>query len=85
VPANWVSFRHPVARYTIAHPPGWTIRRNGVNTDIRDPATGAYIRVAYRTPPGADATQAWREFEPGFARRQAGYDRIASTRRRSRA
>lgn len=59
------------------HPPGWTVRQNGLNTDIKDPATGVYLRVAHTTSPDADATQAWLDYEPRFAATHAGYRRIA--------
>ena len=77
VPADWVPYTHPTVGYTIMRPPGWTVTDKGANTDIKDPATGAYMRVAYRTPPGADATQAWRDSEPGFRSRYPSYQRIA--------
>lgn len=77
VPADWVSYTHPTVGYTIRRPAGWTVTQKGFNTDIKDPATGAYLRVAYRTPPGADATQAWRDSEPSFRSRYPSYQRIA--------
>lgn len=58
-------------------PPNWTVSRSGTRTDIKDPKTGAYIRVDYTSTPGADATQAWRDFEDRFAATHAGYERIA--------
>jgi hypothetical protein len=77
VPADWVPYRHPSIGYTVMYPPQWTVTQKGLNTDIKDPATGVYLRIAHTTQPGADATQDWRDFEPVFRARHAGYHRIA--------
>jgi hypothetical protein len=53
------------------------VTEKGLNTDIKDPSTGAYLRVAHTTVPGPDPTQDWIGFEPVFAARHPGYHRIA--------
>ncbi|MEO6713568.1 MAG: hypothetical protein ABIM89_09095, partial [Mycobacteriales bacterium] len=80
VPANWVAYTDPATGYSIRKPANWTVLKNGVNTDFKDPATGAYLRVAYRQPPGADALQAWRDYEPSFAARYPSYQLISMER-----
>jgi serine/threonine protein kinase len=78
-PAGWVSYRDPETGFTIAYPPGWTIRRNGTLTDFRDPDTGAYMRVDFTRTPGPSPADDWYAFEPEFAVKNAGYHRIQIT------
>jgi serine/threonine protein kinase len=79
VPSDWVSYQDPETGFTISHPPGWTIRRNGTLTDFRDPATGAYLRVDYTRSPGTSPEADWEAFEPRFASENSGYRRIQIT------
>jgi eukaryotic-like serine/threonine-protein kinase len=82
VPADWTTYEDPEAGYTISYPAGWQVvpdRGADSNTDFIDPETGAYMRVAWRTPPDpAGAQGAWEEYEPAFADRHAseGYELI---------
>lgn len=75
-PGEWVSCEDPVTGFTISHPPGWSVERNGSLTDFRDPRSGAYLRVDYTSSPGPSPEQAWRDFEPRFAAENPDYQRI---------
>jgi len=79
VPANWVPYTDPDTGFTIAHPPGWTVSRNGTLTDFRDPNSATYLRVDHVQPPGPSPEGAWYEFEPSFAAANANYQRIQIT------
>jgi hypothetical protein len=76
VPGSWVSYTDPATGFTISHPPGWSVQRNGTLTDFRAPSGGAYLRVDYTRSPGPSAEQAWIDFEPTFAAENANYRRI---------
>ena len=45
-------------------------------TDLRDPATGSYLRIDWTDTPGADPAQAWRELAVGFARTHDNYQEL---------
>jgi serine/threonine protein kinase len=79
VPADWVSYRDPSTGFTISHPPTWTVTTNGTLTDIRDPATDAYLRIDHVQPPGPSPEGAWETYEPSFAAANDGYQRIQIT------
>ncbi|HUQ63765.1 MAG TPA: protein kinase [Acidimicrobiales bacterium] len=79
VPVSWVPYRDPATGFTIAHPPGWSVRRDGSLTDFRDSATGAYLRVDYTKSPGPSPVDDWYAFEPEFAAKNAGYRRMQIT------
>ncbi len=79
VPKDWVDYRDPATGYSIAHPPQWSVTTNGTLTDFRDPASGAYLRVDHREPPGPSPEGAWYEFEPTFSARNANYRRVQIT------
>lgn len=77
VPADWVRYTDQAIGYSIAHPPGWQVKKvDGTRTDIRDPRTGSYLRVDWTDKPGPSAVQAWRDFAPVFASRNSGYREI---------
>jgi serine/threonine protein kinase len=78
-PKGWVSYRDAATGYSITHPPGWTVSTNGTTTDFRDPASGAYLRVDHREPPGPSPEGAWHDLEPSFAAQNPGYHRIQIT------
>lgn len=67
VPGDWITYRHPSVDFGIAHPPGWTLREEGAVITIRDPATGAELRVDYRQPPGPDPERSWEDLERSFS------------------
>jgi hypothetical protein len=79
VPADWVSYQDPATGFTVAHPPTWTVQTNGSLTDIRDPATNAYLRIDHVQPPGPSPEGAWQTYEPRFAAENDGYHRIQIT------
>ncbi len=76
VPGNWVGYTDPATGFTISHPRGWSVQRDGTLTDFRDPSSGAYLRVDYTRSPGPSAEQAWIDFEPTFAAENSNYRRI---------
>ena len=43
---------------------------------MRDPASGTYLRVDHRQPPGASAIGAWQDQEKSFKAQYAGYRRL---------
>ncbi len=79
VPKDWVEYRDPATGYSIAHPPQWSVTKNGTLTDFHDPASGAYLRVDHREPPGPSPEGAWYEFEPSFSAQNANYKRVQIT------
>jgi eukaryotic-like serine/threonine-protein kinase len=82
VPAGWTTYEDSEAGYQISYPADWDVvpdRAADSNTDFVDPATGAYMRVAWRSPPDpAGAQGAWEQYEPVFADRHAseGYELV---------
>jgi hypothetical protein len=77
VPGDWVEYRDEATGYTIAHPPGWQVKRvDRTRTDFREPRTGSYLRVDWTSSPGSSPEGAWEAFEPTFAARHTGYRRI---------
>jgi hypothetical protein len=77
VPEDWVRHDPDHAPWSIAHPPGWQIeRRSETITDIRDPATGTYLRLDWTDTPAEDPLADWQAYEPQFAEGREGYERI---------
>lgn len=76
VPAGWVRYTDPAVGYSIAHPEGWTVSRNGSRTDFRKPGSATYLRVDWVKPPGPSPEGAWEEFAPKFAAKHPGYQEI---------
>ena len=79
VPEDWVSYRDRSTGFSISRPPGWAVQRRGTITDFRDRATGAYLRVDHRQPPGPSPEGAWYELERRFAAENANYRRLQIT------
>jgi serine/threonine protein kinase len=79
-PAGWKSYADPDTGFRLAYPPTWIVVRNGTLTDFRDPATGTYLRIDHQSPPAPTADGPWYQLEPGFAAKNAGYQRIGITR-----
>ena len=78
IPAGWTPYQDPSGRYSIAHPPGWSVvARTATITDFRDPATGSYLRVDWTDAPKDDPTQDWREQAVVFARSHANYQEVS--------
>jgi hypothetical protein len=76
-PAGWSAYQDPSGRYSIAHPPGWSVvPRTNTITDFRDPATGSYLRVDWTDTPKDDPAQDWREQAVAFARNHANYQEL---------
>ena len=76
VPAGWVTYRDPATGFSIPHPPGWTVARNGSLTDFRDPASSTYLRVDWTDHPGPSAEGAWRTLAASFGASHSGYTEI---------
>jgi eukaryotic-like serine/threonine-protein kinase len=77
IPAGWTAYQDPSGRYSIAHPPGWSVvPRTDTITDFRDPTTGSYLRVDWTDTPKDDPTQDWREQAVVFASRHANYQEL---------
>jgi hypothetical protein len=77
IPAGWTAYSDPSGRYSIAHPPGWSVvPRTDTVTDFRDPATGSYLRVDWTDTPKDDPAQDWREQAVVFARNHANYQEL---------
>jgi eukaryotic-like serine/threonine-protein kinase len=77
IPAGWTAYQDPSGRYSIAHPPGWSVvPRTDTITDFRDPATGSYLRVDWTDTPKDDPAQDWREQAVVFARNHANYEEL---------
>jgi hypothetical protein len=70
-------YRDDSVGWAIAHPPDWQIiPRDSHTIDFRDPATGAYMRVAWTTEPGSDPQARWEEYSRSFASSHDGYQEI---------
>jgi hypothetical protein len=77
IPAGWQPYADPNGTFTIAHPPGWTVRAvDDTRVDFVDPITGSYMRVDWVQPPGESAVGAWRAYAPRFAAENPGYQEI---------
>jgi hypothetical protein len=77
IPAGWTAYSDPSGRYSIAHPPGWSVvPRTDTITDFRDPATGSYLRVDWTDTPKDDPAQDWREQAVVFAGNHANYQEL---------
>jgi hypothetical protein len=75
-PVGWVNYTDPATGFVIAHPSSWTVVADGTRTDLRDPASGTYLRVDHRTPPGPSAVGAWQDQEKSFTAQYPGYRRL---------
>jgi serine/threonine protein kinase len=78
LPAGWTLHTDSLGAYTIGLPPGWHAQPTDSPNRIKlvDPATDSLLLVEWTATPGADAVQAWRDSEGGFAARNAGYQQI---------
>jgi eukaryotic-like serine/threonine-protein kinase len=77
IPAGWTAYQDPSGRYSIAHPPGWSVvPKTDTITDFRDPATGSYLRVDWTDTPKDDPAQDWREQAVVFARNHDNYQEL---------
>ena len=76
-PEGWTTYEDPAIGYTIAHPADWDVEvRDEQNTFLHGP-DGSFLQIGWRSPPDeAGPVGAWEEYEPSFASRQEGYERI---------
>jgi eukaryotic-like serine/threonine-protein kinase len=63
VPDSFTTYTDDEIGYRVAYPEGWSVSDPGVSnaTDLRDEATGTYLRVDWVTPPNGTPEGAWRE------------------------
>jgi hypothetical protein len=76
IPADWIRYTDPAYGWSISKPPEWEVRPQPVDetsVDLRDPESGAYLRVDWTTTPGDDAVAAWEAQAEGFAAEHADY------------
>ncbi len=73
---QWVTFTHDVAGYSISHPGGWELARDGNLTDFRDPVTGTALRVGFQQPPQNTPEGLWLQLEEEFRAEHPSYQRI---------
>jgi eukaryotic-like serine/threonine-protein kinase len=77
VPEDWVPYEHAEGGYRILHPPGWQVEPSGgPRVDIRDPSTGAYLRIDWTTEPRPDPVADWQDQAGSFAGRHPSYEEI---------
>ncbi|MFL6138224.1 MAG: serine/threonine-protein kinase [Frankiaceae bacterium] len=79
VPAGWQAYRSPDG-WQVAHPAGWSVNRHVVRgetvTDLQS-GGGELIRIEITPTPYQQPIDDWRNYEPQFAQRVSGYQRIA--------
>ena len=72
-----VEYVHPETGYTVSVPAGWETEPDSATaTDFTSPS-GAYLRVAFRTPPGEDVLGTLEAQYDDFATRYEDYEEIA--------
>jgi hypothetical protein len=79
VPAGWTEYTDSETGYRIAHPEGWTIEDDSVDsssTDFEDPASSTYLRVDWTDTPGTDAAAAWEAQAASFSQSHDNYQEI---------
>jgi hypothetical protein len=78
VPAGWQSYTDQATGYRLAYPPSWAVTPGPTetSTDFRDEATGTYLRVDWRRPPGEDAVAAWEAQSAGFEGSHENYQEL---------
>jgi serine/threonine protein kinase len=79
VPSDWVRYEDPAYGWSISKPPEWDVDPQSVDetsVDLRDPESGAYLRVDWTTTPGDSAVAAWRQQAESFAASHADYAEI---------
>jgi serine/threonine protein kinase len=77
LPAGWTVYRDGSVGWRIAYPQAWSIiPRSDHTVDFRDPATGAYMRVAWTDHPGPDPEARWQEYSRSFAADHEAYHQI---------
>jgi len=73
---EWVNYKDDTAGYSLNHPAGWTLEKEGNLTDFRDPATGAALRVGYQQPPRSTPVGLWLTLEEEFRAEHPSYARV---------
>jgi hypothetical protein len=77
VPAGWVSYRDQASGYRVWHPSDWNVTPvDATRTDIRAPASGAYLRIDWTATPGDSPEAAWQQQSASFGARHEGYREI---------
>jgi serine/threonine protein kinase len=73
---TWVPYTDDAIGYSLRHPPGWTIRRQGNQTYFVHPDNIAYLEVDHQQPPAADPVKTWEDLEKTFAASHPSYTKI---------
>ncbi|MFN2506862.1 MAG: hypothetical protein ABR540_22060, partial [Acidimicrobiales bacterium] len=77
IPADWILYRHPAAGYGVSHPVAWSVLEEGSTVRIRDPQTGAELRVEHQKGKGSVEPEAvWTNMERTFTDRFPDYRRL---------
>lgn len=78
VPSDWTTYEDPATGYTLQYPATWEIRDAGGSAiDFVDPASGSYLRVAHRSPPGPSLIGAWEDLSASLEAEKADYQELA--------
>lgn len=75
-PPQWINYKDNVTGFQISHPPAWTVRKEGTNTDFRDPLNGTALRVGFQRSPSVSPEQVWLDLEARFKAEHPSYERI---------
>lgn len=76
-PEGWESFTFGPGEATVAHPADWEeVQVSGTITDLRSPASGAYLRTDWTDTPAGDPVEDWRRQSAAFGERQETYEEV---------
>ena len=73
---QWSTYNDAATGFKINHPGGWTVATEGRHTDLRDPGTGAALRVGYTKPAVSTPEQVWLDLEKSFQTEHPSYKRV---------
>lgn len=75
--SRWQRYEAQGEPYSVTHPPGWEIRRlDDTRTDIVDPESGDYVRIAWTDDPHDDPYEDRQEYSEQFAAENEDYEEI---------
>jgi hypothetical protein len=82
LPEGWSPYIDPGGTYTIGLPPGWQVRRpdDSNRVDLVDPASGAFLRIDWVSPPAGDPVADWERQAADFAGRTPSYQEVGIQR-----
>jgi len=76
---SWTQYSDPTTGFSIWYPYGWNVDPTTGGDFFRDPGADAYMLVAYTSPAGPSAIQAWQQQIPGFASAHSDYQTVSLT------